>query len=423
MLRRTTKIQLTLFVLITLVGVLYVGGKYVGLTKGLTGGNPCTVSADFPDSGGIFTNAEVTYRGVTIGRVGKIDLIANGVRVKLNINNCDSPKIPASTSAIVADRSVVGEQYVNLVPENGSAPPYLRGGDDIPMQRNSIPIPPQTLLANLDDLVNSINTSTLQTTIDELGEAFNEKGPDLGKLLDAQNQLLQAAEQNLPATEELISSAEQVLQTQLDESPALSSFAHNLNLLSQQLKASNPDIESLLDNGPADFQVLDSFITDNQTDLGVLFANLATTGQLIVKHLPGLDEVFELYPALAAGAFTVLQNGVGRLGFVTNAGMPPDCGSPNVARQGYQGTVVRPPSDTSPQAPNTAAFCDVPAGSATDPRGSQTVPGGDPISTAGGGVAYPRVSTANTVRVGSTGGPTPPLGDKSWMSILTDGLN
>jgi len=49
----------------------------------------------------------------------------------------------------------------------------------------------------------------------------------------------------------LIKESGGVLQTQLDEAPALASWAHSLNLLSQQLKASDSDIRSLLDNGPS----------------------------------------------------------------------------------------------------------------------------------------------------------------------------
>ena len=86
MILRVTKVQLVLFVLITFAGVSYVSANYVGLFKGLFGGSACTVHADFPDSGGIFSNAEVTYRGVAIGRVGAIHLLGDGVRVDLNID-------------------------------------------------------------------------------------------------------------------------------------------------------------------------------------------------------------------------------------------------------------------------------------------------------------------------------------------------
>ncbi|MGN6607395.1 MAG: MlaD family protein, partial [Jatrophihabitans sp.] len=70
-----------LFLIITLVGVSYVSANYVGLTKKLFDSSGCTVKADFPDSGGIFTNAEVTYRGVTVGKVGSLRVIPNGVQV------------------------------------------------------------------------------------------------------------------------------------------------------------------------------------------------------------------------------------------------------------------------------------------------------------------------------------------------------
>src|SRR4029079_5574942 len=67
-LKRGTKVKLILFVVITLVGISYVSAAYVGLAKYVTGNDGCTVHAEFRDSGGIFTNAEVTYRGVTVGQ-------------------------------------------------------------------------------------------------------------------------------------------------------------------------------------------------------------------------------------------------------------------------------------------------------------------------------------------------------------------
>jgi len=424
MMTRSTKVRLILFVIVTLVGVSYVSAEYIGLTKGLIGAKGCTVSAEFPDSGGIFTNAEVTYRGVTVGKVGKLHLIDNGVRVDLHLDKCSHPKVPASAVAQVSDRSVVGEQYVNLIPPNGDGP-YLSQGQVLPMRRNKLPVATQVLLANLDDLVNSVDLDKLQTTVSELGLAFNGRGIALGSLLDSSNDLLTAAEQNLPQTLALIRASSGVLQTQLDEGPAFASFNHSLNLLSAQFKASDTDIRSLLDNGPSDLSVVRSFIQNNKTDLGILFANLASTGQLLVRHLDGLEQILELYPALVAGGYTTAQNNLGRLGFVIdpNPNNPPDCGDVQKGQEGYGGTRFRPPSDTSPQAPNTAARCTAPVSSGTNVRGSANIPGGDPISTAGGGKAYPRVTTANTVRVGDVGNSGAILGDRSWIAILTDGLH
>jgi phospholipid/cholesterol/gamma-HCH transport system substrate-binding protein len=132
MITRATKIQLAVFVLISLLGVSYVSARYVGLTDKVTG-STYLVSADFAESGGIFTNAEVTYRGVTVGRVDRLELKSDGVRVHLRLD--DGTQIPADTAAVVANRSAVGEQYVDLQPKRAGAP-YLAAGGVIP-RRNT----------------------------------------------------------------------------------------------------------------------------------------------------------------------------------------------------------------------------------------------------------------------------------------------
>jgi len=420
MLRRSTKVQLGLFVAITLVGVSYVSAEYVGLTKNLFGGNPCTVTAEFPDSGGIFSNAEVTYRGVTVGRVGSLHLATHGVRVDLNIDDCSGSKIPASAAARVTDRSVVGEQYVDLLPPNDK-PPYLKNHGVIPMSRNTIPTATQTLLVNLDRLVKSVNTQDLQTAIGELGKAFNDRGQDLASLLSSTNALVNAARDNLPATVALIDQSTTVLQTQLDEASSLRGFVSNLDLLSQALKSSDGDIRHLLDTAPTSLSELGKFITDNQTDLGVTLANLADVGQLLVRHRDGIEEILELYPALAAGGPTALHDGLGALGDVVNFPAPQDCGDPLKAQQGYNGTTIRLPAELAPQVPNVAAHCTAPPSSGTNVRGSANIPGGDPVSNSGGGIAYPRVDTSS-VHVGTNLQNYDGSGEPFWQRLLTDSL-
>jgi phospholipid/cholesterol/gamma-HCH transport system substrate-binding protein len=420
-LRRSTKFQLILFVVITLLGVSYVGAEYVGLSKYVTGDNGCKITADFPDSGGIFTNAEVTYRGVTVGKVGQLRLIKGGVAVDLDLNSCSSPKIPSSAAATVADRSVVGEQYVDLVPPNGKGP-FLQAGANIPMSRNHIPV------ATQEQLVNSVNLNDLRTTVTELGNAVSGRGNDLGRLLDATDTLLNAASapENLNATIGLIQDSSSVLQTQLDQKEPLQVWTHNLNLLSQQLKASDPDIRHLLDTGPNDLSTIQNFVTDNRTDLGVTLANLSTVGDLLVRHLDGIEQIFELYPALAAGGPTALHDRAGWLGLVLQTTPDPqDCGDPAKDQEGYNGTVRREPQAIGPIAPNVGVRCTAPATGkdAKNVRGSAHVPGGDPISLSGGGYAYPRVVTNNTLNVGPSLPTTATLGDGSWVGLVTDALH
>ena len=437
MLRRSTKIQLILFLVITLVGISYVSAEYVGLAKNVLGNDGCKVAADFPDSGGIFTDAEVTYRGVTVGKVGALHLIRNGIRVDLQLDDCTDPRIPINSTATVANRSVVGEQYVNLIPVSGSTEngPFVHGNDVVlPMAHNSIPTATKTLLVNLDNLVNSIPLDALRTTINELDLAVNNRGSDIGRLLDASDTLLKAAlqPQNVDNTIALINNSATVLQTQVDEQDPLKSWTHSLNLLSGQLKKSDPDIRRLLDDGPTDLNTVQTFVKNNRTDLGIVLSNLSVTGGQVVRHLNGVEQVLELYPALAAGGLSVLRDkGTAQLGLIltTQPGAtgsedplnnPRDCGDIAKGKEGYNG-VKREPGDLTPIAPDVTAQCTAPVSSGTNIRGSSQVPGGDPISVSGAGYAYPRVLTKNTVS--DTLQKPSALGDASWLTLLTDGVH
>lgn len=441
MMRRSTKIQLILFVILTLAGVSFVSAEYVGLTKGLFN-DQCKIQADFADSGGIFTNAEVTYRGVAVGKVGAIDLREEGIRVSLDIDNCSGPKIPRSSRAVVTNRSVVGEQYVNLIPPNDKGP-YFTGEGDPPIAQSKTAIPTQTnvLLVNLNRLLTSLPLNDLRTTVSELGKAFDGRGNDLGNLIDSSSLLLDAAQQNLPDTIALINNSATVLQTQLELKTPIASWARDLRLLSQQLKTSDGDIRRLVDRGPEALSTVRKLVRDNDQDIGVVLANLVTVGDIIVRHIDGVEQVLELYPALAAGGQSVVRSNpaqpgknLGALGLVisdnkgrstTNA--PPDCGGGNSSngiaggREGYQGTQLRTPNQRSPIAPNVGARCTAPASSGKNVRGSQNVAGAPPISTNDAGTVYPRVITPDMTQV-DTSLKHVNLGDAGWLAVLTASL-
>src|SRR6476661_4104471 len=137
MITARTKKQLIIFVIITLLGVSFVGARYARLDR-LFYDSAYTVDAHFAQSGGIFTGAEVTYRGVKIGTVSGMKLTDKGVDVLLAIDK-SSERIPAETLALVGNKSAVGEQYVELQPQTNSGP-YLKDGSAIDTPETQVPV-------------------------------------------------------------------------------------------------------------------------------------------------------------------------------------------------------------------------------------------------------------------------------------------
>jgi phospholipid/cholesterol/gamma-HCH transport system substrate-binding protein len=225
MIAKRTKVQLMIFLVITLVGVSFVGARYARLDR-LVMDESYEVTAHFPDSGGIFTGAEVSYRGVTVGQVSNMDLTARGVDVVLDIDK-DHADIPADTEAVVANRSAVGEQFVDLQPRTKQGP-YLADGSQIPMSRTRTPIDTTKFLVDIDTTVNSVNKQSLTTVVNELGKAFKGTGQDLGQIADTSNSFIRTANDNFDITTALLHDSNKVLATQIDKTSAIKSFSGDL---------------------------------------------------------------------------------------------------------------------------------------------------------------------------------------------------
>jgi phospholipid/cholesterol/gamma-HCH transport system substrate-binding protein len=371
MLRLGTKIRLFLFALIAVVGVAYVGGTYAGLDR-LFFSRGYQVTVQLADSGGIFTNAEVTYRGVAIGRVTALHLSDTGLDVVLDIED-GTPPIPADTRAVVANRSAVGEQYVDLVPTHDGGP-TLADGAVIPRSRTTIPTGPEVLLSNVDNLVSSVPTDSLRTVVDELAKAFSDTGPALQVLLDSAGNLTAAATQHLPQTTGLLQNGRTVLQTQATQSQQITDYSRNLHLIAEQLKKSDPDLRSLISTTPlVATQVTDILRTSGQ-DLGIIIANLLTTATITRTRTAGLEQMLIAFPMITATAPGANPDGTGHLGLVLTFNDPFSC------TRGYETTKQRPANDTTNVPANQQAYCAEPPGSPTDVRGSQNAPfGGKPV--------------------------------------------
>jgi phospholipid/cholesterol/gamma-HCH transport system substrate-binding protein len=372
MLLRATKVRLFLFALIAVVGVAYMGGTYAGLDR-LFWPRGYRVTAQFADSGGIFANAEVTYRGVTVGRVSQLRLSGDGIDVVLDIGD-SAPPIPASASAVVANRSAVGEQYVDLVPPSPDGP-YLAEGSVVPRSRTSLPSAPETLLSNLDSLVTSVPQDSLRTTVDELDRAFRGAGPPLQDLLDSTGALVSSASAHLPQTTSLLANGRVVLSTQAEQSAEITSYSENLRLLAARLKKSDPDLRRVIDGAPAVAAQVNDFLRTSGQALSLVIANLLTTTQITAARTDALEQLLVAFPVVTATAPSANPDGTGHLGLVLTFNDPFSC------TRGYEGTHQRAANDVRDVPTNEQAYCAEPPGSPIGVRGSQNAPfGGKPVT-------------------------------------------
>lgn len=257
---------------------------------------PYSVSVVLPTAGGIYPDASVTYRGVTVGKVVSLQLRPKSVVAHLAIRN--GVKIPANATASVKELTAAAEQYMNLVPAKND-PPFLHNGSVIPENRTSVPISIGQLLGNLNTLVGSLHASNLNTISSSLAQGLRGAGGDLRSIITDSNQLLQALQEAEPATIKLISSGNTVLNTALATSGDFSSFTANLDLLSRQLVQSDADLRALLANGAAASASVGSLLSATSGATASVIGGLSTTTNTAFDRQPAMRALFQILPLFA----------------------------------------------------------------------------------------------------------------------------
>ena len=420
MLTRMAKLQVLTFLIVSVLGIGYVGLRYVGLGQRLLDGE-YLVHAQFAQAGGIFPNAAVTYRGVPVGRVAAVRLSGGGVRVDLRLPR--GVRVPTDLRAVVGERSAVGEQYVDLRP-NRDGGPYLRDGSVIPAERTGTPLPVEVLLANLDALVRSVDGHDLNVLITELGTGFENNTDALRQILDSSDVLLANGQRYLPQTLTLIHDSRIALGTQAVQSEAIRRWAAALARLTGTLRGADPDLRRLLAAGPPAATQLTDLLRGLDPTIGTLLGNLITINGIAVRRLPGIEQILVEYPAVVSGGFTVAPgDGTAHFGLVVNNNDPPPCQYRQTGRQDCtageraRGSGVRSRS-TAPHpggGPAPAPDGSAPGATAAASPGT-TVAGYDPAT----GVATG--PDGQPLLLGSTGGQYRTAGDQSWKQLLLAGL-
>src|SRR5699024_10710266 len=152
MLTRSTKIRLIAFGLISVVFIVYALFRFTDVDR-VFGDSGYRVTLQLTETGGIFPEAEVVYRGGPVVRVGTMEPTDDGLAAELLIDP-DEPPIPADLEVRIAERSAVGEQFVGLQPQS-KGEPYLTDGSTIPAERVTLPVATEDLISDLNDLATS----------------------------------------------------------------------------------------------------------------------------------------------------------------------------------------------------------------------------------------------------------------------------
>jgi phospholipid/cholesterol/gamma-HCH transport system substrate-binding protein len=297
MLTRFVRIQLIIFTIASIVGILAMVFFYMQLPT-LLGIGKMTVTVELPAAGGLYRFSNVTYRGVEVGKVTSVALTRDGAKAVLRLNT--SPKIPTDLHADVRSISAVGEQYVDLRPRTDSGP-YLHNGSVIAKRDTTLPQAVGPMLDQVSSLVASIPKDKLSALLDESFKGFNGAGYDLSSLTDSLSKLSRDFNRVGDANAALYTDSAPFLDSQAQTTDSIKLWARSLAGVTRQLVTNDPQFRTVLRNGPGAFDETSSLLDQIKPTLPVLLANLTTISQVLVTYHPGLEQLLVILPPSVGG--------------------------------------------------------------------------------------------------------------------------
>ncbi|OBY29120.1 MCE family protein, partial [Mycolicibacter kumamotonensis] len=370
MLTRFVRIQLILFLVASVIGVGAMLFGYMQVPT-LLGIGRVTVKLDLPETGGLYRFSNVTYNGVQIGTVTKVELTPNGVRATLSLDR--SPKVPADLVAAVRSVSAIGEQYVDLLPRSDGGP-YLHNGSVIAAADTQVPQQVGPMLDQVSALVDSIPKDQLGNLLDETFQAFDGAGYDFQSLLDSATTISGDANRVSDKVRKLVDDGAPLLDSQEKSTDAIRTWARSVAGISEQVAANDPQVRAILQRGPGFADEVSGLMQDLKPTLPILLANLNTLGQVLMVYNPSLEQLMVLLPGYIAAqqSFGLPKNnptGLPQGDFTLTFGDPNPCTVGFLPPSSW-----RSPADTTTIDTPDGLYCKLPQDSPVSVRGARNFP-------------------------------------------------
>jgi phospholipid/cholesterol/gamma-HCH transport system substrate-binding protein len=358
--------QLVLFGILTVISLLVLGVYYLQIPS-LMGVGRYTLKAELPASGGLYPTGNVTYRGITIGKVTDVEPTEHGAEATMSIDS--RYEIPIDAIANVHSVSAVGEQYLDLV-STGNPGKFLSEGQTI--TKGTVPSEIGPALDTANRGLEVLPKDKIGQLLDETAESVGGLGPALQRLVDSTQAIVGDFRTNITNVNDIIQNSGPILESQVNSNDAIERWARNLNRLAAQSAANDQHVKSILSQAaPTADQVNDVF-NDVRDSLPQTLANLEVVFDLLKRYHTGVEQLLVFLPQGAAIAQTVSapfpNQAALDLGLSIN--WPPPCLTGFIPASEW-----RSPADTSLQPLPSGTYCKIPMDTpANSVRGSRNIP-------------------------------------------------
>ena len=253
------------------------------------------IHALFKETGLLVPNADVRISGVNVGKVSSVQARGVNSYVTMDLEHQYAP-IPTDTRAILRQKTLLGEAYVELSAGNGAGPKFPDGG--------TIPTAHVEDTQALDQVLGSFDKQTqhnFEALLNGTGTALAGRGQDLndaiGNLDPAFTELsavVGALNEQQSALQRVISSSATVLTTVGDRSADVQSLVRAGDQVLSTTAARNTALTATVNALPPFLVELRTTLRTLNTTLGIARPSLAVLRPVAPLLPPALSDVIQL---------------------------------------------------------------------------------------------------------------------------------
>jgi phospholipid/cholesterol/gamma-HCH transport system substrate-binding protein len=192
--------------------------------------------------------SKVTYNGVIIGRVGKVDSAERDgkmmAKVTLDVDPRYLASMPANVHADIKASTVFGNKYVALSTPKNPAANRLTSSDVI--DASSVTTEFNTLFETVTSIAEKVDPVKLNLTLSATAEALNGLGAKFGQSLVNGNAVLDDVNPQMPQIRRDVQRLSDLADVYTKASPDLWNALDNLVVTAHSLNAQQKDIDAAL---------------------------------------------------------------------------------------------------------------------------------------------------------------------------------
>ena len=250
-------------------------------------------NVNFPEATQLAQEADVRISGVPVGRVKKKELDNESTSVEIEIEERYAP-LPADTRAVLRQKTLLGETYVELSPGTKEGAMVPDGGR---LAKGQV-----SPTVELDEIFRAFDAKTreaFRVWMDQQGRAFEGRGEDINDALgnlapfaEDTSEVLEILDRHERATQQLVRDTGEVFSALTEREGQLRQLIVNSNRLFEATAARDAELAET-------FRILPTFLVESRvtTDRLTEFAN--DTDPLVTQLRPAARELSPTLISLA----------------------------------------------------------------------------------------------------------------------------